>query len=83
MLDQGYLFAFTKLIDQILQLATSVYLRTMDQKKGDKDPDFLMHKHQLNEIWLYKLLHVGSALADLKKITRTIKEVNEAETVCN
>jgi len=36
-LDQGYLFAFTKLMDQILQLAVAVWYRQIEEKKKDED----------------------------------------------
>ena len=40
-------------------------------------------KSHLNEFWLYKNLHVGTSLIDLKKNSRAMKEINEAETILN
>ena len=40
-----------------------------------------INKSHLNEFWLYKNLHVGTSLIDLKKNARAIKEISEADTV--
>jgi hypothetical protein len=40
-------------------------------------------KSHLNEFWLYKILHTGTSMIDMKKNARAMKEINEAETVLN
>jgi hypothetical protein len=86
-MNQGYLFAFNMLVDYLLQLSTAIYNHhyAINQvtKTNEDQFDMPIGKSHLNEFWLYKILHVGTSLIDMKKNARAMKEINEAETVLN